>query len=102
MRILLNNYWSGNVRELGNIVERLVLLAEDSIVSVEDVPVLTATKTLTDGQFQLPLEGFSWDAHERDCLNQALELSENNRAQAARLLDLPYKAFLYRLEKHGL
>ncbi|MCP3673227.1 MAG: sigma-54-dependent Fis family transcriptional regulator [Gammaproteobacteria bacterium] len=102
MHILLNNYWSGNVRELGNIVERLVLFAEDCIVSVKDVPVLTAAKTLTDGQFQLPLEGFSWEAHERDCLNQALELTENNRAQAARLLDLSYKAFLYRLEKHGL
>jgi hypothetical protein len=29
-------------------------------------------------------------------------MSAGNRARAARLLGLPYKAFLYRLEKHGL
>ena len=44
----------------------------------------------------------SWERHERDCLEQALELSGGNRARAARLLDLPYKAFLYRLDKHRL
>ncbi|HKC23811.1 MAG TPA: helix-turn-helix domain-containing protein, partial [Thermoanaerobaculia bacterium] len=35
-------------------------------------------------------------------LRQALEIAGGNRSRAARLLDLPYKAFLYRLEKHGL
>ncbi|MFT5453447.1 MAG: DNA-binding NtrC family response regulator, partial [Enterobacterales bacterium] len=99
---LIDNYWTGNVRELSNIVERLVLLADNDIVSIDDVPILKSQQTIEDGQFKLPSEGLSWEAHERDCLNQALALTDNNRAQAARLLDLPYKAFLYRLEKHGL
>jgi len=102
MTQLIDNYWSGNVRELGNIVERLVLLADDDKISIDDVPILTSKQTIADGQFKLPTEGLSWQAHERDCLNQALALTDNNRTQAARLLDLPYKAFLYRLEKHGL
>ena len=102
MTQLINNYWTGNVRELGNIIERLVLLAEDDCISIEDVPVYNSKMTTTEGQFKLPTEGFSWEAHERDCLNQALSLSDNNRAKAARLLSLPYKAFLYRLEKHDL
>ena len=102
MRLLIENYWTGNVRELGNVVERLVILADDNIISAEDIPLLVARRTHTNAQFQLPAEGISWHAHERDCLTQALALSDNNRAQAARLLDLPYKAFLYRLEKHGL
>ena len=50
----------------------------------------------------MPAQGLSWEAHEREALRQALDLSGGNRARAARLLDLPYKAFLYRLEKHGL
>ncbi|KAB2949709.1 MAG: hypothetical protein F9K18_15180, partial [Thermoanaerobaculia bacterium] len=49
-----------------------------------------------------PPGGLAWDEHERDALRQALELAAGNRARAARLLDLPYKAFLYRLDKHGL
>ena len=54
------------------------------------------------GAFSLPPGGLSWDAHEKDCLRQALDMAGGNRARAARLLDLPYKAFLYRIEKHGL
>ena len=102
MALLMDNYWPGNVRELGNIVERIVLLADDTVVSADDVPILKTPATNNQGQFQLPIDGFSWQAHERDCLNQALTLANGNRAEAARILDLPYKTFLYRLEKHGI
>jgi len=102
LKVLMDNYWAGNVRELSNIIERLVLLADSNCIAVEDVPVLTSQKVTSNGVFQIPNEGFSWEAHERDCLTQALAMADNNRAKAARLLELPYKAFLYRLEKYGL
>ncbi len=98
---LIDYAWPGNVRELANVVERLILLAEGGEVHLEDLPE-TFSRTPAAAEFHLPLEGFSWEAHERDCLRQALAASSGNRARAARLLDLPYKAFLYRLEKHGL
>lgn len=103
LRKLLDYGWPGNVRELGNVVERLVLLADEGRVSADDLPdeVLEPQPKGTS-EFRLPPGGLSWEAHERHCLAQALELAAGNRAQAARLLDLPYKAFLYRLEKHGL
>lgn len=53
-------------------------------------------------QFRVPKEGMAWEDHERECLRQALELTAGNRAQAARLLSLPYKAMLYRLDKFDL
>ncbi|MCP3963149.1 MAG: sigma-54-dependent Fis family transcriptional regulator [bacterium] len=101
-RRLLDHSWPGNVRELGNAVERLVLLAEDGRVSADDLPAEVTRPARSANGFQLPPGGLSWEAHERSCLQQALEHAAGNRAQAARLLDLPYKAFLYRLEKHGL
>lgn len=99
---LLDHGWPGNVRELGNTVERLVLLADDGLASVDDLPESMTAPSRGEGRFELPAEGLSWDAHERECLRQALARADGNRARAARLLDLPYKAFLYRLEKHGL
>jgi two-component system NtrC family response regulator len=108
---LLDYTWPGNVRELGNAVERLVLLAEDGRVSSSDLPEdmapagTASTGTASTGTasgFRLPLGGMSWEVHEQDCLGQALDLAGGNRARAARLLGLPYKAFLYRLEKHRL
>ncbi len=102
MKRLLDHPWPGNVRELGNVVERLVLLAEDGRVSAGDLPEEMTRRAAGANGFRLPPAGLSWHEHERSCLAQALELAGGNRAQAARLLDLPYKAFLYRLEKHGL
>ena len=52
--------------------------------------------------FVLPPEGLAFEALEKSCLQQALQRCDGNKAQAARLLQLPYKAFLYRLEKFGL
>jgi two-component system NtrC family response regulator len=96
LKRLVDHAWPGNVRELGNVVERLVLLAEGSRVSAEELPDNLGTPN-GDGGFKLPPGGLDWESHERSCLLQALELAGGNRARAARLLNLPYKAFLYRL-----
>ncbi len=100
LRRLIDAPWKGNVRELGNVVERLLLLADDAGVRVEDLP-LEPTAELSAG-IRLPAEGLSLAALEGSLLRQALERASGNRSRAAKLLDLPYKAFLYRLEKHGL
>ena len=103
MRYLLDHTWPGNVRELANVVERLILLAEGNMVSADDLPQeITAPSPGEGSSFRLPSGGLAWDEHEREVLRQALEQAGGNRTQAARLLGMPYKAFLYRLDKHGL
>ena len=101
-RALVEHSWPGNVRELANVVERLVLLAEDGRPRTEDLPAELSGRGRAAHRFQLPAAGLSFEALERDLLAQALAMAGGNRARAARLLELPYKAFLYRLEKHGL
>jgi len=103
LRQLMNHPWPGNVRELGNVVERLILLADHNGPNTEDLPsdFHSDMTTLSDA-FKLPPQGVSWPEIEKSALSQALELAQNNRSKAAKLLGLPYKAFLYRLEKHAL
>jgi two-component system NtrC family response regulator len=105
LRRLIEYSWPGNARELANVVERLLLLAEGGALAERDLPPEVrgaAVERAPDGGFRLPASGLRWEEHERSLLEQALDLAHGNRARAARLLDLPYKAFLYRLEKHGL
>jgi len=103
VRLLMDYGWPGNVRELANAVERLVLLAEDEGLSLEDLPApIRETADSKAAPVRLPAEGLAWDAMEESLLRQALERASGNRAAAARLLGLSYKAFLYRLEKFGL
>jgi two-component system NtrC family response regulator len=102
IRCLMDYGWPGNVRELANAVERLVLLAEDEGLDINDLPPALRGDADRNGPIRLPSEGLDWDAMEESLLRQALDRSAGNRAAAARLLGLTYKAFLYRLEKHGL
>ena len=101
LRALMDRPWPGNVRELAHSVERLLLLGEDGTPDPADLPAAGAEAT-GSGSFRLDPAGLDWEAHERSLLAQAIELAQGNRARAARLLNLPYKAFLYRIEKHGL
>jgi two-component system NtrC family response regulator len=96
--------WPGNVRELANVVERLVLLAEDGRPSVEDLPAeMTVSATAESGcPFSLPADGLVWEEVEKGMMRQALQRSQGNRAAAARLMGMSYKAFLYRLEKFAM
>jgi len=103
LRRLMEHAWPGNVRELGNVLERLALLAEDGQMSGEDLPPEIRQPAVMAGcPFRLPASGLQWEEMERGLLSQALAHAAQNRTQAARLLGMSYKTFLYRLEKHGL
>ena len=102
LKRLLDAPWKGNVRELGNVVERLLLLADDEHgMQVDDLPAEDLPAAAAP-LYTLPPGGVRFAELERTVLAQALEQAAGNRRRAARLLDLPYKAFLYRLEKFGL
>lgn len=99
LKTLMDYHWPGNVRELSNRIERFVLLGDE-----QELVQGTQTPRPGDavGHFTLPPEGINWEQFERQCLADALEQCQGNKTKAARFLQLPYKAFLYRLEKYGL
>ena len=99
---LLSYAWPGNVRQLRNSIERLLLLSLSNQITCEDIDDLELSTKDNKSSFLLPEQGLDWESHEKECLLQALSHSNNNRTQAAKLLGLSYKAFLYRLEKHQL
>jgi len=99
---LLAHSWPGNVRQLRNSLERLTLLSMDDLISSEDVNELELTINNKKTHYLLPDQGLDWESHEKECLLQALSHCNNNRTQAAKLLGLGYKAFLYRLDKYKI
>lgn len=97
-------HFPGNVRELANLLERLVLLSEEGVLQLRDLPSELHEPPLNVGRvgLKLPPEGVVWDDLERSFLQQALSRAEGHRTRAAALLGMSYKTFLYRLEKYGL
>jgi len=101
-RALLDHHWPGNVRELSNRIERFVLLDDEE----ELISHLNNNHQSNNNNevinFSIPSTGINWQAFECQCLTDALSQSNGNKTKAAALLQMSYKAFLYRLEKYQL
>ncbi|HEX7681888.1 MAG TPA: helix-turn-helix domain-containing protein, partial [Thermoanaerobaculia bacterium] len=94
--------WPGNVRELRNAVERAMLLAEGSTLTVGDFPVASAGHVRLTEQVDLPAGGIDLEQLERSLVVQALERSGWNQTRAAGMLGLNRDQIRYRLEKFKL
>ena len=96
--------WPGNVRELENIVERLVVLGRGDEIALEDLPeFLRRTRPAVEElRLDLPPQGISLEAVEKELILRALKKFHWNQSQAARYLDLSRKTLIYRMEKFGL
>ncbi len=112
---LLNAYhWPGNIRELQNCIERLVVLSESTIIDVDSIPdsltsyfehmrvarTLPRAKAPHASSYQtLPAR---LDAIERDRLREALTKAGWVKAKAARLLGMTTRQISYRMQKYQL
>jgi two-component system NtrC family response regulator len=101
----LNLYhWPGNVRELENVVERALVLDRDGVIGLDDVPEHLRGSESRFGhvRVELPDDGISLEAVERDLILAALDKHGWNQTRAAAYLDITRSALLYRMQKHGL
>ena len=96
--------WPGNVRELENVVERIVVLTPGNEITLADLPAaLRQQKQPVDSlNLDLPSQGISLEAVERELILRALNRARWNQTHAARYLDISRKALIYRMEKHGI
>jgi DNA-binding NtrC family response regulator len=96
--------WPGNVRELENVIERLVVLAPADEIALSDLPEYLRREKPALGSIQLemPPQGISLEAVEKELIVRALEKSGGNQTRAAEYLDISRKTLIYRMEKFGL
>lgn len=96
--------WPGNVRELQNAIERLVVLSHGDVVELEHLPAkFRAAPTAKRSRVvELPLEGYSLEALEREVVVQALERNDWNQTRAADFLQIPRHTLIYRMEKYDI
>jgi DNA-binding NtrC family response regulator len=99
-----NYQWPGNVRQLENAIERIVLLSGNSEVTPEVLPEYLKQSYLS-GEFlpvELPDAGLDVEAVEKQLIVRALQKFGGNQTRAAQFLNMSRRAFSYRLKKHGL
>ena len=106
---LLERYgWRGNVRELENVIERAVVLATEPRIETENLPdyIRNPTADTAAGIIEVPDDGLDLEgklaAMEKEYLLKALEKSGGRKKEAARLVNLTFRSFRYKLSKYGI
>lgn len=106
-KILYSYPWPGNVRELKNLIERIVVLENSEVVIPDHLPKEMTSWRLKEAyqrnhKVTLPVTGLSLDDLEKDLIQQALKMANNNKTIAARLLNMSYDSFRYQVKKYRL
>ncbi len=105
MKMLMDYEWKGNVRELENVIERAVILADGECISTEHLPegiikaVTEPVVSITEGEFSIKKAS---SALEKELIKRALKYTGGNRTKAARLLEISHKALLYKMQEYGI
>jgi DNA-binding NtrC family response regulator len=106
--VLLNHSWPGNIRELRNSIERVVLLENDDMIVGRHLHFLNSDKmepaVLKEDRFSmiLPDGGIALEDIEKQVILQAFQKCGSNKSKTARFLQLPRHVLLYRLKKYGI
>jgi two-component system response regulator HydG len=100
---ILHNYdWPGNLRELKNVVRRMVLLTPGDEAGTESLPdemflFVSQIQEKPDSDLK-----FQNEMNERKLIQKVLADVHNNKSQAAKLLNIDRKTLYSKLEKYGL
>ena len=101
MSRLLDHRWPGNVRELENVLERAMVIADDSQLLPEHLS-LEAIQDTSDAQVGTTFDGLSIkDAQkvvEKELITRALQQTNGNRTRAARLLEISHPSLLNKMK----
>ncbi|PKL86967.1 MAG: sigma-54-dependent Fis family transcriptional regulator [Ignavibacteriae bacterium HGW-Ignavibacteriae-1] len=115
VNLIRTYYWKGNVRELRNVIERVVLLEQNEIISRESLSFIKINHTVTvssnqaeiylnDGEHFLKIAetGVTMGNVLKDLLIQTLKLTGGNQIKAAKLLGISRAKLRYRIEQLGI
>jgi len=97
-----NYNWPGNVRQLENVVERIVLLTRTPEITPDILPEFLRVNPAAGPHAPLPEEGVSLQAVERDLILRTLAKFDGNQTQTAHYLGLSRRTLTYRLKKHKI
>ncbi len=97
--------WTGNVRQLRNVLEHAVLFSTGEVIGKANLPAairFQPPEGATAANVQLPPGGVALEAVERSLIVQALQRTGGNQSEAAQLLSVSRHVLRTRMNRYGL
>jgi len=106
-KLLVSHDWPGNVRELRNAIERAMILEESALITPPSLPIAISRPEAGPALVvpitaEIPSDGLSLEDNEKNLLFRALEKTNGNQTQAARLLRITRDTLRYKMKKFNL
>lgn len=101
MRLLRLYAWPGNIRQLRNLLERMVVTLKDPLIQPEHLPEeIRASRE--DARTMVVSLGSSLKDIEREAIRRTLAEVTNHREKAAKLLGISLRALQYKIKEYGI
>lgn len=107
LEIMKNHTWKGNIRELRNIMERVVLLNDEEILKDYHLNFLVDKIDSSQSQserfnLEIPPSGIKMEVVLKDLILKTLEITDGNQVKAAKILGLSRSKLRYRMEQFNI
>lgn len=108
LEVLEQYPWPGNIRELENLVERLMAIGKKGVIRIDDLPLdlLLDVDTLVDLDKNPALAKTSFKAammrFEKDLIIRCLQASKSNKSKAAEIMGIHRNTLMEKLKEHNL
>jgi DNA-binding NtrC family response regulator len=101
MTSLVAYSWPGNIRELKNIIERMVILTDGEVITPEYIPAVITSHQAKPESLAHNLTVVT-EQTERALIVETLKLAKDNRAKTAKLLGIPRSTLYYKMRQLGI
>ena len=99
IRILKQNPWKGNVRELRNVVERSLIIADSDTLTPDILPLnMQNLQATPDNGYS----GFDLSGVEKMHIQKVLKYTNGNKTETSRLLGIGLTTLYRKIEEYGL
>ena len=99
---VLQSYdWPGNIRELENLIERVLVFLQNDRITLKDIPDFIFQTDKNEINTVFEVDG-SLDGIQKEAIINALKKSDGNKSKAARNLNIPRHVLLYKIKKYNI
>ena len=100
MEELVHYKWPGNIRELRNVIERIMILQTTESIDTDDLPLRTTHRS--PAMPARPMEMVPLEVAEKNLILRSLEETKGNVTHAAKILGVSRDRLRYKVKKHGI